>query len=331
MKNTEAVGKTPNNLEFSIIVLTYNPNYKKLFQTLNSIVYQKKCNFEIIIADDGTNDFDSNLIIEWFRNKSFNNYKIIHNEENFGTVKNAYKALLNANGKYVKLISPGDFLYDNNSLYEVVSYMKRKCCDIIFGKAIYYNIQSDGKIELINKSNPLNIKPYLEENMKKIKKSYLIYKDYILGAAFICDKNLLLKYIEKIVDVVKYAEDCSIILMIADNIEIKYWDNYLIWYECNTGISTSNNPIWSKRIKEDNKKCFELIIDKYPELRNIFDLHYGKKTCKQIIFKVKNRLKINWFLIKKFWVKCDFSDVQKDKLEEIIKYNICEGDNYANN
>ena len=166
---------------------------------------------------------------------------------------------------------------------------------------------------------------------QKIKKSYLIYQDYILGAAFICNKNLLVTYIEKIVDVVKYAEDCSAILMIADNIEINYWNNYLIWYECNSGISTSGNSTWQEKIKEDNENCFKLIVDKYPELRNIYELHYGKKSNKNIIFKLKKKLRVKFILFKNSFFKDDFLNIQKDKLERILEYDVREGEDYGSN
>lgn len=326
MKNIDKVEKKANDIEFSIIVATYNQSYNKLFQTLISILNQENTNFEIIIADDGTKEFNSNLIIEWMKNKKFNKYKIIHNEENVGTVKNIYKALVHANGKYIKLISPGDFLYDNNVLHDTFLYMEENNFDIIFGKAVYYNVEKNGKVNYINRRNPLNIKPYLKKNMKKIKKSYLLYQDYILGAAFICEKNLLLAYIKKMVDLVKYAEDCAVILMIADNIEINYWNNYLIWYECNTGISTSGNSTWTERIIEDNKKCFKLIINKYPELKNVFELHYGKNSSKHIIFKLKKKLRVKFILFKNLFTKDDFSNIQKDNLKNILKYGVSKGD-----
>lgn len=326
METIEKREKKINDLKFSIIVLTYNPNYNKLFQTLTSIINQKKIEFEIIIADDGTKDFNSSLIMDWMKECKFNKYKIMHNEKNIGTVKNIYKALKYANGKYVKLISPGDFLYNNNVLYDTFLYMENNNLPIIFGKAVYYSLEEDGKINFFNKSNPLNIRPYLKRNNKEIKKSYLLYQDYILGAAVIYEKNLLIKYIEKIVDKVKYAEDFSIRLMIADNIKVNYWNNYLIWYECNTGISTSGNVKWYEKIEEDNRNCYQLIIDKHPEVKKIFELQYNKKSYKHILFKIKRKLRIKFILFKKICAKNDFSNIQKDKLEEILKHGVREGD-----
>lgn len=264
--------------------------------------------------------------MDWMKEHKFNKYKIVYNEINSGTVKNIHNALTHANGKYIKLISPGDFLYDENTLNDVLLYIENNNLPIIFGKAVYYSLEEDGKVKFFNKSNPLNIKPYLKRDNEAIKKSYLLYQDYILGAAVIYEKSLLVKYIEKIVDKVKYAEDFSIRLMISDNIKVNYWNNYLIWYECNTGISTSGNVKWYEKIEEDNQNCYQLIIDKHPEVKKIFELQYNKNSYKHIIFKIKRKLRIKFILLKKIFAKNDFSNVQKEKLEEILKHGVREGD-----
>ena len=158
-----------NEINFSIIVATYNPNYTKLFQTLNSIIVQKKCSFEIIIADDGSKDFDISLIKEWFKEKKFDNYNIIAEHKNLGTVKNFYNGLKKANGEYIKFISPGDMLYDNDVLYKSYVFLKKNNYNIIFGKTVYYRFIDNKELLFINSSNPVDLKPYLTKNIKKSK------------------------------------------------------------------------------------------------------------------------------------------------------------------
>ena len=51
------------SVDISICVLTYQPNYEKLFMTLTSIICQQGCSYEIIIADDGTPDFRQDVIV----------------------------------------------------------------------------------------------------------------------------------------------------------------------------------------------------------------------------------------------------------------------------
>lgn len=60
-----------NKYKITVVVITYNPDYKKLFQTLYSIVIQKNIIFEIIVSDDGTIDFDKKGIEQWFIENNF--------------------------------------------------------------------------------------------------------------------------------------------------------------------------------------------------------------------------------------------------------------------
>ena len=43
--------------DISVYVLIYRPDYEKLFITLTSVILQKGCRYEIILADDGSEDF----------------------------------------------------------------------------------------------------------------------------------------------------------------------------------------------------------------------------------------------------------------------------------
>ena len=49
----------------------------------------------------------SEIVKEYFENNEFNNYKLVFNPVNKGTVYNTYSGLLAAEGKYIKFISPG--------------------------------------------------------------------------------------------------------------------------------------------------------------------------------------------------------------------------------
>ena len=109
----------------SVCVTTYKPDYADLGLTLESILRQKNCSFEIIIADDGT---------EW----NFNAYKIVRAPKNYGTVHNTLAACLVARGKYIKDISPGDYLYADTVLADMAAFMEAGSCEAAFGRACYY-------------------------------------------------------------------------------------------------------------------------------------------------------------------------------------------------
>ena len=55
-------------------------------------------------------------------------------------------------------------------------------------------------------------------------------------------------------------------MMIADDIQLGFWDKNLIWYEYGTGVSTGTKE-WRARIGQDNAICLAIVEEKYPELR----------------------------------------------------------------
>ena len=294
-------------MDFSIIVTTFNPNYIKLFRTLKSILFQENVTFEIIITDDGSKNFNKKKIDSWFKEKKFTDYKILHSKENEGTTCNVWRGLKNAKGKFTKLISPGDYLYDENVLVNAKKYMQENNYDIIFGKAVYYSIVNN-EIVIQNMHNPLNLKPYINYNIKKIKYNNLFYKDLILGAAFICNTELQKKYISKIVNIVKYNEDLCYLLMLEDNIIINFWDEYMIWYENGTGVSHSKK--FEKLLYDDKKKFFNIFKDDYFEFKRIYYTFYGKYNKFHIISKYRRKIKM-YLLRKKVSKKKIYVDIKK--------------------
>ena len=54
--------------------------------------------------------------------------------------------------------------------------------------------------------------------------------------------------------------------MIADGIDIGFWNHNLIWYEYGSGISTSTDERQQAQVIKDNQACFALIAEKHPEL-----------------------------------------------------------------
>ena len=304
-----------SNIDISVIVATYNPNFEKLVQTLKSILVQEKCNYEIIIADDGSKNFDELKICNWMKQNEVSNYEIVKNEKNVGTVKNVYSGLLKAKGKYVKLISPGDFLYDKNTLKNIYDYMESNKYKVIFGRTVYYR-NDNNKVKLINKSNPLNLKAYINKNNKEIKKNYLLYNDYILGAALVWETTLFTQYISKMIEKVIYCEDISVLLLVSDDIEIGFWNNYIIWYESNTGISTSGNDAWKKKLRQDNENGFKMIADEHKNLSKFYKLHYGKYRKLHILYKINYKIKRKIFEITN---KINYDNVDVSILENILK------------
>lgn len=307
----EGEGIKVENYEISVIVVTYNVNYEKLFSTLTSIIKQKKVECEIIIADDGTVNFMEEKLIQWFKNNNFKHYKLVANKKNQGTVKNIISGLKVSEGKFIKTISPGDYLVGEECLYNMLRFMKQEEAFVAFGKAYYYK-QDNNKYSVLNKSNPLDLDVYRIKNQKKIVNNYILFQDYILGAALICEKSLMVQYIKFIQDKITYSEDRIFILMMADGVKIAFCDEYFVWYECSTGVSTSGASEWMKILSQERQACYKLLCEKDKKYRAIYEIQVGQWSMSSIWLRIVRKL---YFVCRK---------IRQRKLESELKVDISE-------
>lgn len=240
-----------NSCDISIIVVTYNSRWDALVATLDSILKQIDIDFEIIVADDGSEDAHFELLNDYFAKQNFKEFKLIKNKVNRGTVCNIYSGLVIAKGDFVKVISPGDMLYKADTLRKWIDFMKNNDLKWSFSEVIpYRNVGGTIKPSIV-KTYPRNISVYRNGNNHDIRWQYFVLSDLAVGASVICCKNLQLKYMEEILDVVIYAEDNIWRSMMFDGIVGIFYDEYTILYEYGSGVSTSKNNVWIKRLRED--------------------------------------------------------------------------------
>ena len=107
----------------SIILISYK-NYRYIYEALNSILYQDYSNIEIIISNDGSDDFDQKSVNQYLtKNKKQNikNFIINNNKKNIGTVKNINKAIKLSKGKYITIFAADDTLYNSQVVTKFVN------------------------------------------------------------------------------------------------------------------------------------------------------------------------------------------------------------------
>ncbi len=301
-------------IDISFIVVTYNPSIDKVKKTLSSILKQKHIEYEIIISDDGSKEFPEREIVEYFEKNNFKEYQILLSENNEGTVKNYLKGLEKAKAKYVKGISPGDCLFDEETIANWLMAIKEKNAIYSYGNAVYYENNSEN-IEVVRRDQTPYYSGILNSKMHNlIKIDYLLLKDQILGASLITEKETTIKYIKKIENKIKYTEDCIFRIMIADDIFPHHYDENVIWYEANTGISSGKEDKWGRIIRQEVNISDE-IINEEGSLKGY--LKSGFNTCvkkqdkrrlRYIIFPVLILLDIQKRLFKK---KTSFADIEK--------------------
>ena len=98
----------------SIIMLSYK-NYHYIYEALDSVLCQDYPNIEIVIRNDGSDDFDKKAVEKYLKINRKNNIKNIivnNNPKNIGTVKNINIAINLSKGEYIIMFAADDAMYD---------------------------------------------------------------------------------------------------------------------------------------------------------------------------------------------------------------------------
>lgn len=246
-------------IDVSVILVTYNSKWDDIRTTLISILKQKNISLQIIVADDGSKKTYDDKIKELMNQYSFKEYLFRNSPVNNGTVLNIINSIKYIKGKYTKLISPGDRLFDETTLYKWIDFMSSDNIEISFGDAVYYS-KSEGLRLHKTKGAPIN--RYLYKKLKYSEKQfvdYVVANDTVLGAAQLMKSDILVNYLGLIQNKIIYAEDYMIRIMVYDGLNVMYYPNIVIWYEYGTGISTSKNNKWEKILKVDFEASNDLI------------------------------------------------------------------------
>lgn len=272
----------------SVVVATYNPVWRNLEKTLKSILYQKDIEFEIIITDDASISFPKDKIDDLFKSFNFDRYKIRRSSANRGIVDNVYRGCELANGEYIKLISPGDFLINNHTLHEWNRYMMDNHLQISFGDAVHYKMDGTMIKVLCKKSMPRVKRIYKSNKNDDAKKiNYVLLEDAANGTTFLCERELLMKYLFKIHNRVIYAEDLSYRLMVLDGVDLRYYNQNVVLYESSEGVSWSS--AFRQSIENDVNTVKNIILETDYK-NNDFALKYQRylrsiNKCKHKIIK----------------------------------------------
>lgn len=249
--------------DVSILILTYEPNTDKLIKTLNSAVRQKGIRTEIIISDDGSQTFPDEEIKQYISRYEVP-VKIIKNEINLGTVKNCLNAVSCCKGKYVFTTSPGDYLYDGNTLRCFFSFAERNNEKTVFGDAVNYRCEGS---KIVFENNPDPIRPGIYERKSKlIQQTEFFFGNWILGASYFRERETFLRYLRLASNDIKYAEDASTTAyFLADGNTVAHYGRKIVWYEYGTGISTQKSQRWDRILNAEYDRLYALLANKHGE------------------------------------------------------------------
>ena len=310
--------------DVSVILATYNSDLKRIFETLYSILIQQKITFDLVIADDGSENNYKKEIEDYLFEHNFTNYTFSLLEKNQGTVKNLIKGIELCKGKFIKCISPGDYFYNPYVLYDWTKFLIEKGSLYCFGRYLTYCPYKESTEELLESvkigKRPYNIDLYFEElnnkNKTKIKYDYLLMDDFFLGASIVIEKNIFYDYLKIIEDKVKYCEDAIYRMMLADNIFPSFYEGITIWYSYGDGISTTKSSKWFFTVLNDHYKAGLILRERLNKLdwfEKRLSLYY--KISKHLLIKIISKYILFPSLIR--------FRVRKDSYyDNILKYDI---------
>ncbi len=249
----------------SVVVLTYNSS---LFirETLNSIIQQDYENFEIIVADDGSEDSTPLILKEY--SQSFSNIKLILNKSNRGITKNCNSAFFECRGDYIVFIGGDDLMLPEK--LSIQASVLSEDPDLLF---CYHNVEAFDNITL----NALwhRRDKYLCEGLtlKKMIKygNQLISCEIMFRRCFVPQNG----FNEMFIMMSDYVFNLEVFLN-NPNGRIKYINKVLARYRIHPRSVTKDlNPKMKKIMELDRMNVFNWLVVNCPDYLNEARCYYS--------------------------------------------------------
>jgi len=266
----------------SVIVLSYN-NFEYYEECFNSILSQSYNNIEIVISDDGSNNFKQEELLTHIATNNKNNIKNVTiniNEKNLGVVKNYNKAISLSNGDYIFYLAIDDIFYDDMVLEDVVKYFEETGELIFTGYKDVYDSEMNKYIKTLPRENEVG---FLKSNNPQLLYEKLCIGSFISGSNTPFSKKLIDKY-GYLDEEYYYLEDYPKYLKLTrSGCNISFFNRKLIKYRM--GGVTTNGKI-SDLLRKDLrlatlKECKKYFLDVWQniDLNNKKIIGWGTGDC----------------------------------------------------
>lgn len=313
--------------QVSVLVVTYNPDLRKLLTTLDAAISQKGVEFEIIVSDDGSPEGNRFAEVEaFFQKAGFSRYKLVENPVNMGTVQNCIRAIEAASGEYVFSTSPGDILFDETVLADFYAFVKKRRIQLCFGNAVHYS-EDGGSVALTREYSFLE-KPSVYQPGRPLPmvRAQFMQGNFVVGAAIMQERIATERWLRAAGETAVYMEDStSNAYALAERVPLTYFDRNFVWYEDGTGVSTNGADVWTQRLRADWENTLMRLRHQYPRDPYI-DLAYMdmkmpdtkiRKLCKLCKHPFAFLCgKLNGWISKPQKIRCTGEDLQR--LEQML-------------
>ena len=176
----------------TVIILQYRPDFAALRRTLASLAMQTTRDFEVVVADDGSEQDYFAETKAYLEGYGIHPAAFVKAEKNGGTVKNLLGGLRRSTGRWVFAPSPGDYLYDADTLRWLLETLQRDEPRVGFGGLAAYCEKAGIPCQLPG-DTPFDKAPYQpgRYDAARAKRNMLLYDDGICGAALFYERELL--------------------------------------------------------------------------------------------------------------------------------------------
>ena len=279
-------------MDLSILLVQYRPDEGELRRTLASLLRQSCRDFELVVADDGSDEDFFPLTRKILAENGFTGAKFVKLTPNGGTVKNVLNGAKQAAGKWVFTVSPGDYLYDTDTVAWLLEVLRRDAPRVAFGRLACYADRNGAPIQRPGDA-PFDRTPYRPGayDAKTAKRNMLLYDDGISGAGLVYERELLVQALEKMAGRVLLAEDFAARLFAVENIPIVGYDRCIAWYEVGTGVSTNEGA--RARMLRDWRAMVELLRELYPKDRTVrlaYEYYFNDRHKSRLVRGLVGRL-----------------------------------------
>lgn len=237
-----------NDRLVSIIVLCYQ-NQSQLRPTLESVLKQNYARLEIILTDDSSDTFDTQVWTEWIntrKRENIENVIVRRNNINLGTVRNLQKALEVMNGDYYMTISSGDIFSTNNAVSVLMLYAAHNNHEelIVMGKAVH----CDENYQIKNDILPASDYAVLKERNAKALFRRLIYRCCVTAISSLHRKDFV-EVVDGYDTAYRYYEDYPTYLRMARKGFTPLFVDKVITLHSMNGIANNADSVDIKIVK----------------------------------------------------------------------------------
>lgn len=299
-----------NNL-ITVLLPVYNsPDIKT---AIDSVLIQTYRYIQLIVLDDGSDNFDKTNIEKYIKKNATNIVEaiVIHHDRNIGTVKNLNQGLSYSKGKIIFFLAGDDAFFDDNVLEEWVKAFSKTDSSIITAKRVI----CDEDLQLSDEIAPT------EEEVRWIRElqpielfEKLCKSNFIFGCCTAVRRDFLME-MNGFDEMYKLIEDYPFILKaLRTKQSIYFFDRVVVKYRAG-GASSAKH--YSHVYKRDSNKIFIREIFPFTKHKYRAFCEYRKWRRNQDRNKYEYLDKNNKFLL--FQYKACFAIKYPESVSEYIK------------